>query len=181
MALKKCKECGEEISKKAKECPKCGSPQKKRTSFLTWFITIFLALFLYAYFASEKNKYEKDVEISAQTPSQEEYKKQGKKFVYRDASLEKYPDLETLIIKGKMSQFLSNSTGIIFTKENELFGYIEDQVMVSFNSKPDLVPDDIVEIYGRFRGVKEVETVLGEAKKIPQIKVDYFKVIEKKQ
>lgn len=27
MALRECKECGKEISKKAKECPNCGSPQ----------------------------------------------------------------------------------------------------------------------------------------------------------
>ena len=31
MALKKCKECGEKISKKAESCPKCGSPQKRKT------------------------------------------------------------------------------------------------------------------------------------------------------
>lgn len=30
MALKKCKECGQEISKKAKECPGCGHPQKPK-------------------------------------------------------------------------------------------------------------------------------------------------------
>ncbi len=29
MALIKCEECGESISKKAKECPKCGHPNKK--------------------------------------------------------------------------------------------------------------------------------------------------------
>ncbi len=30
MALKKCKECGKEISTKAKECPHCGVPAKKK-------------------------------------------------------------------------------------------------------------------------------------------------------
>lgn len=32
MALVKCKECGAEISKKAKSCPKCGAPNKASSS-----------------------------------------------------------------------------------------------------------------------------------------------------
>ncbi len=32
MALKKCKECGKEISSKAKKCPNCGAPIKKQIS-----------------------------------------------------------------------------------------------------------------------------------------------------
>lgn len=38
MALKKCKDCGSEVSKKAKSCPKCGSPQKPSTSKFTWVV-----------------------------------------------------------------------------------------------------------------------------------------------
>jgi len=34
MALTKCKECGEEISKKATSCPNCGAPLPKKISFL---------------------------------------------------------------------------------------------------------------------------------------------------
>ena len=34
MALKPCKECGNEISDKAKSCPQCGAEQPKKTSFL---------------------------------------------------------------------------------------------------------------------------------------------------
>lgn len=39
MALKKCKECGTEISSKADTCPHCGAPQKrKHTSLLAWLV-----------------------------------------------------------------------------------------------------------------------------------------------
>lgn len=44
MALTKCKECGEEISKKAEKCPKCGAPRKKKTSWFTWMVTAVVAL-----------------------------------------------------------------------------------------------------------------------------------------
>lgn len=39
MALGKCRECGAEISDKAKNCPKCGVPKPiRRTSLFTWFV-----------------------------------------------------------------------------------------------------------------------------------------------
>ena len=44
MALIKCKECGNEISKKAEKCPNCGAPAKKKTSVLTWVITVIFVL-----------------------------------------------------------------------------------------------------------------------------------------
>ena len=36
MALKNCKECGNQISTKAKKCPNCGAKAPKRTSILIW-------------------------------------------------------------------------------------------------------------------------------------------------
>ena len=51
MALTKCKECGEEISKKAEKCPKCGAPAKKKTSLFTWLVTIFVVLLAVGYFS----------------------------------------------------------------------------------------------------------------------------------
>lgn len=42
MALENCKECGAQISSKAKQCPSCGAPIK-RTSFLTKLAAIFIA------------------------------------------------------------------------------------------------------------------------------------------
>lgn len=46
MSLKKCKECNSKISTKAKACPACGAPQKKRTSLFTWVITTVVVLWI---------------------------------------------------------------------------------------------------------------------------------------
>lgn len=43
MAPIKCKECGNEIAKSAKACPKCGA-KVKRTSVLTWIVGGFFVL-----------------------------------------------------------------------------------------------------------------------------------------
>lgn len=49
MTLIKCEECGKEISKSAQVCPKCGY-KLRRTSRLTWLITIALAIFIIGVF-----------------------------------------------------------------------------------------------------------------------------------
>jgi hypothetical protein len=44
MALMKCSECGSQLSDKAKSCPSCGSPPRRKTSSLTWFVTLLFGL-----------------------------------------------------------------------------------------------------------------------------------------
>ncbi len=48
MALVKCKECGEEVSTKAKTCPKCGAKASKKTSLFAWLVLAFLIFVVYA-------------------------------------------------------------------------------------------------------------------------------------
>lgn len=44
MAMVKCKECAQSVSNKAKSCPSCGAPIKKKTSALTWIMLVVLGL-----------------------------------------------------------------------------------------------------------------------------------------
>lgn len=47
MALKKCRECGKEVSTKAAKCPNCGAPVKKASSLINSLVTIlFVVLFI---------------------------------------------------------------------------------------------------------------------------------------
>lgn len=46
MALRKCKECGNEVSTKAESCPKCGAVLKKKTGCLEYLAAAFLILII---------------------------------------------------------------------------------------------------------------------------------------
>ena len=81
MALTKCKECGEEISKKATQCPKCGAPAKKKTSLVTWMITIFIGLWVVGYFAGNSGTSPSASGV-ARAPSPEEAAKDNVKLDY---------------------------------------------------------------------------------------------------
>jgi RNA polymerase subunit RPABC4/transcription elongation factor Spt4 len=48
MALVKCKECGEQVSNKAKTCPKCGAKAPKKTSIFTWLVLFIIIFAIYA-------------------------------------------------------------------------------------------------------------------------------------
>jgi RNA polymerase subunit RPABC4/transcription elongation factor Spt4 len=52
MALIKCKECGEQVSTKAKTCPSCGAKPPKKTSAFTWFV---LGLILFTIYIAKQN------------------------------------------------------------------------------------------------------------------------------
>lgn len=48
MALVKCKECGKDVSAKAKICQQCGAKVPKKTSLSTWLVLIFIVFIVYA-------------------------------------------------------------------------------------------------------------------------------------
>jgi hypothetical protein len=46
MALKKCNECGNEVSNKAEKCPKCGNPIKKKSSAAGGCLAVIILTFI---------------------------------------------------------------------------------------------------------------------------------------
>ena len=57
MALKKCKECGNGVSSKAKSCPSCGAPIKKRSRILRLFFGLVIILIIVVYISSTGDNY----------------------------------------------------------------------------------------------------------------------------
>lgn len=48
MAIKKCKECGKEVSSQAKQCPHCGAPQPKSVGIGGILLALFVGYIIYA-------------------------------------------------------------------------------------------------------------------------------------
>ncbi|MDH1534038.1 zinc ribbon domain-containing protein [Acinetobacter johnsonii] len=44
MAIKQCKECGNQVSDKAQSCPSCGAKQSKKMGIFAWIAIIFVGL-----------------------------------------------------------------------------------------------------------------------------------------
>lgn len=71
MALVKCKECGEDVSTKAKTCQKCGAKAPKKTSLFTWFVLAFIILVVYA--ANQTPSTSNKQKVSSASSSSQQY------------------------------------------------------------------------------------------------------------
>ena len=74
MALKKCKECGHEVSTKAESCPHCGAKQKRKGigclgCFGVILILIFLAIFSANFTAYKQKVAEDNIQSHSETPT----------------------------------------------------------------------------------------------------------------
>ena len=64
----KCKGCGEQISKNAKSCPKCGEPAPKKTSLFAWIFLIGFGAFMVNFNnALSSNKEHQTTNVQKQT------------------------------------------------------------------------------------------------------------------
>lgn len=50
--MTKCSDCGKKISKRAKTCPECGAPNKKKTSATTYFVLLVIIFMAFASISS---------------------------------------------------------------------------------------------------------------------------------
>lgn len=69
MSLKKCKECGSEVSTKAMSCPKCGAVQKKKSGCLQFFRAALLVFFVIVIITAILSKPSKKPSTSATSAS----------------------------------------------------------------------------------------------------------------
>lgn len=80
MALQKCKECGQEISKKADKCPTCGAPQKpKQYGCGTLIVVVLLGGFLVYLLTGNKTSSTKPSSQSAKSVTAQPAKTQAEK------------------------------------------------------------------------------------------------------
>lgn len=175
----KCKSCGEEISPKAKVCPKCGAKNSKPLYKKWWFWVIIGVLVILV--AVPKNKSDdKVVDTNADVPSQEE--NQSVDYVSYSVS-ELFDDLHDNALKaeekynnlhveltGRLSTIDSDGKYISLQPENESFTL--DSITCYIKSKEqkqkimEMSTGDIVTLRGK---IKRVGEILGYSLDIDEI------------
>jgi len=78
MALKKCKECGKEVSTKADLCPHCGAKQKRKGIGCGGVLLILIVIGFIGFIVSQFSEYKQKAEESKQAIQKEEVRKQEK-------------------------------------------------------------------------------------------------------
>lgn len=103
MALKKCKECGNKVSTKAKKCPNCGAKAPKRTSIFTWSILAIIFFVAYSSWQTKSNMTpeERKDRIAANNAEKEAGHAQQDKLEAATNSLQKQREKVQTFFKGK--------------------------------------------------------------------------------
>lgn len=125
MTLKKCTDCGTQISENAISCPQCGSPQPKKTNVLTWICVGILGLAFAIWAMSDKSP-------SAPVESSPEMKSLQAKASTKRAITDALKDPDSAKF-----EFINDKCGTVNSK-NSFGGYVGSRRFVSVDNMVDL-------------------------------------------
>ena len=194
-----CKNCGNEVNKKAVICPNCGCKIKKPIFKKWWFWVIIVILVILIGFPSGEN----DNSVASDSPQINEVANEQAKELTREEYIEACEtiDFETLSrnpdkyegkkygFTGEIIQVQESSYGntvtlrINITKKTYEYSYetyYTDTILATVNiPKGDdrLLENDIINFWGECAGSYTYEAVLGNSVTLPKIEIKYFELI----
>jgi len=191
-ATKKCPHCQTTIPQDAKKCPNCQSDLRSWShrhqglSVLILIGAIIGVLILVGHLAEKgerrvsQERYLASIEQAAL--SIEEIKNRAIEDLSYDELLrnnEKYVG-EIVYYRGEINQVVEGWGGnyilrIFVTKEE--YGLWNDDIYVNYKGKR-VLENDIVDFWGKVKGVKKYTTVLGASRSIPEIDALHLEVVE---
>ena len=197
--LTNCKNCGNEVNKKAVICPSCGCKIKKPIFKKWWFWVIIVILVILIGFPSGEN----DNSVASDSPQINEVANEQAKELTREEYIEACEtiDFETLSrnpdkyegkkygFTGEIIQVQESSYGntvtlrINITKKTYEYSYetyYTDTILATVNiPKGDdrLLENDIINFWGECAGSYTYEAVLGNSVTLPKIEIKYFELI----
>ena len=194
-----CKNCGNEVNKKAVICPNCGCKIKKPIFKKWWFWVIIVILVILIGFPSGEN----DNSVASDSPQINEVANEQAKELTREEYIEACEtiDFETLSrnpdkyegkkygFTGEIIQVQESSYGntvtlrINITKKTYEYSYetyYTDTILATVNiPKGDdrLLENDIINFWGECAGSYTYEAVLVNSVTLPKIEIKYFELI----
>lgn len=112
MSTIKCKECGNQISKKATACPSCGAPPKKKISFKVWLIVAFVSIIMINSIVQDGRDAEVEKQAHQTAIDNAEYFQSNKDKILASTA--------TLLKKGKYKEVMATAKKYILSKNKKL-------------------------------------------------------------
>lgn len=181
-----CIYCGFYYSNKLKKCPRCGKKTVKKFRF-GWLLWSIAAIILVsAILAVGKSTSYNTNTISINTAeedviSEDEYKALCSTIPYGDIARNPNDYIgQKTVYKGKVIQVQESGNDVVLriNVTQGDYGLWDDTIYVDYHKKSDgesrILEDDIVTIYGGFKGIKSYTAVLGNQIAIPHIEAEYI-------
>ncbi len=180
-----CLRCGKALSNPEKNCPNCGAISQigtgsKKSGGLSKFLsTLALATVAGAVvygLGTLLLGHLQETVPKAPTPSITAYAS-AQPLDYRKAMLGEIRAGELVSFTGIISHVVVDRYVMISAKGPD-GGIHSTHVYLIFDKKPQTIEGDIVEIFGRYNGTIQYQTRMGGTNVIPEITVDYYKVLK---
>lgn len=130
MAMTKCAECGSDVSTKAEACPKCGAPispkktvvTKKKTSFVTWLVTIFIVIGVIGAITGESKDEKRIKQAKKDAAAIENVHKQNVVY-FKSHSDEVFSSIEKEIKAGNFGNASAITAQYLSTNDSKILSY----------------------------------------------------------
>jgi len=114
-------------------------------------------------------------------PTVAEYEQKAGTINYRNAMFGQYSKGGLFVITGGVKQVFQDKLLRVATAKKSFSGYYDDEIIVEFNEKPQVLEDDIIKIYARYQGTKKFQMTFGTENEFPYFLGDYVLVTEPKK
>ncbi|MDD5168808.1 MAG: hypothetical protein PHN75_08325 [Syntrophales bacterium] len=98
---------------------------------------------------------------------------------YDKAMSKKYPEGAPINVTGKVMQIVDEKSILMATRKDDVFGYLDNMVTVTFPDKPNVSVGDIIKAKSKNGGIKKYKTEGKGEYDAPFLKGETFEVLEK--
>ena len=98
---------------------------------------------------------------------------------YDKAMAKQYPDGAPVVVTGKVTQIPDEKSILMATRKDDVFGYLDNMVTVSFSEKPAVSVGDIVRVKTKNAGIKKYKTEGKGEYDAPFLKGEAIEMLEK--
>lgn len=187
----KCRYCGHDVARTAKRCLGCGRKNKRPFYYRWWFraaaviFAIGLAVSGNDSETGDKSTASRPAEPTAQeiVVTEDEYKAQCAAAAYNE--LARNPNSytgQTITFRGKVIQVAESGDNVDLriNVTRGQYGLWDDTIYVDYKRRDEnesrILENDMVTIYGEFKGIKKYIAILGNQISIPHINAEYIDI-----
>lgn len=98
---------------------------------------------------------------------------------YEKAMAKQYPEGTPTVVTGKVTQLLDEKSILMATRKDDVFGYLDNMVTVTFAEKTAVAAGDIVRVKTKTAGMKKYKTEGKGEYDAPFLKGEAVEVLEK--
>ena len=116
---------------------------------------------------------------AAPGPSKDASSPESNELNYDKAMAKQYAEGTVVVVTGKVTQIPDEKSILMATRKDDVFGYLDNMVTVTFSEKPTALVGDIIRVKSKTAGLKKYKTEGKGEYDAPFLKGEAIEILEK--